>query len=201
MIAGPAAAATSIWVAGADNSNWSDPLNWDGYPTAMCKMYFPANIDYEITGMPVNDLLGSPLVIDELNVYEANIAISGNAITCQNINVHSAGTVTISLPISTNGTAALTVIALSGTGILKLSGLLTETGPVTYSGPGTKRLTGSINNTLFGYILRRAGHPGTGQFRLGVDRRSAARPQRGDSEADHSTRDQGQRGGDRRRHL
>ena len=149
MLAGPAAAATSTWTAAAANSNWSEPLNWDNFPTAMCIMVFPAGIDYLVEGMPVNNLPGSPLVIDQLNVYAA-ISISGNAIDCLNINDHSAGTVNISLPISTVGQAVLTVTALSATGTLNLSGRLTGAGPVTYGGPGTKRLTGSVNNTLSG---------------------------------------------------
>ena len=147
IIGAPAAAATSTWTAAGTTSNWSDAGNWDAPPTPNCIMVFPAGAAFASKGSPVNDLIGQ--TIDQLNISEAYI-ITGNAISCKNINDNSAGIVNISLPISTAGSAVLTVSVLSATGTLNLAGRLTGAGPVTYAGPGTKRLVGTINNTLSG---------------------------------------------------
>ena len=147
IIGAPAAAATSTWTAAGTTSNWSDAGNWDAPPTPNCIMVFPAGAAFASKGSPVNDLIGQ--TIDQLNISEAYI-ITGNAISCKNINDNSAGIVNISLPISTAGSAVLTVSVLSATGTLNLAGRLTGAGPVTYAGAGTKRLVGTINNTLSG---------------------------------------------------
>ena len=110
-------------------------------------MVFPAGAAFASKGSPVNDLIGQ--TIDQLNISEAYI-ITGNAVSCKNINDNSAGIVNISLPISTAGSAVLTVTVLSATGTLNLAGRLTGAGPVTYGGAGTKRLVGTVNNTLSG---------------------------------------------------
>ncbi len=145
-----AAAAVSTWTAAGGTSNFSDAGNWSAFPTADCIMVFPAGAAFASKGAPVNDLIG--LTINQLNITEA-YTISGNAIVCKNINDGFAGTVNISLPISTAGSAVLTVTVSSATGTLNLSGKLTGSGPVTYSGPGIKRLNGSINNTLSGLSI------------------------------------------------
>jgi hypothetical protein len=145
--AAPAAAATSTWTAAGGTSDFSDAGNWDAFPTPNCIMVFPAGAPFASKGAPVNNLIG--LTIDQLNVYEA-YTISGNAITCKNINDNSAGTVNITLPISTAGSAVLTVTVATGGATLNLSGKLTGAGPVSYGGPGNKRLNGTINNTVSG---------------------------------------------------
>ena len=143
----PVAAATSTWTAAGGTSNFSDAGNWDAFPTPNCIMVFPAGAAYASKGAPVNDMIG--LTIDQLNVYEA-YTISGNAITCKNINDLNASTANITLPISTAGSAVLTITVTNGGAILNLSGKLSGAGPVTYGGPGIKRLNGTINNTLSG---------------------------------------------------
>ncbi len=147
MMVAPAAAATSTWTAAGTTSNWSDAGNWDAPPTPNCIMVFPAGAAFASKGSPVNDLIGQ--TIDQLNISET-YSITGNAISCKNINDNSAGIVNISLPISTAGSAVLTVSVLSATGTLNLAGRLTGAGPVTYAGAGTKRLVGTVNNTLSG---------------------------------------------------
>ena len=147
LLASSAAAATATWTAAGGTSNFSDAGNWDAFPTPDCIMVFPAGAPFASKGAPVNDLLG--LTIDQLNIYEAYV-ITGNAISCKNINDHCAGIVTVALPISTAGSAVLTVTVLSVTGTLNLSGRLSGAGPVTYGGPGIKRLNGTVNNTVSG---------------------------------------------------
>ena len=145
-----AAAATSTWTAAGATSNFSDASNWDAFPTPNCIMVFPAGAPFASKGAPVNDIIG--LTIDQLNVYES-YTISGNAITCKNINDHNASITNISLPISTAGSAVLTVTVTTASGTLNLSGILTGAGPVTYAGPGIKRLNGTVNNTLSGMTI------------------------------------------------
>lgn len=147
LLASSAAAATATWTAAGGTSNFSDADNWDAFPTPNCIMVFPAGAPFASKGAPVNDLLG--LTIDQLNIYETYV-ISGNAITCKNINDNSAGIVTVALPISTAGSAVLTVTVTIGGATLNLSGRLSGAGPVTYGGPGIKRLNGTINNTVSG---------------------------------------------------
>lgn len=147
LFASSAAAATSTWTAAGANSKFSDADNWDAFPTPNCIMVFPAGAPYASKGAPVNDLLG--LTIDQLNIYERYV-ISGNAISCKNINDNSAGIVTVALPISTAGSAVLTVTVTIGGATLNLSGRLSGAGPVTYGGPGIKRLNGTVNNTVSG---------------------------------------------------
>jgi hypothetical protein len=147
IAAGPAAAATSTWTAAGSTSNFSDAGNWDAPPTPNCIMVFPAGPAFSSKGAPVNDQIG--LTIDQLNVSQ-NYDISGLAITCKNINISGARTVDIRLPISTEGSAVLTVTVSSASGVLNLHGRLSGAGPVTYSGLGVKRLSGTANNTLTG---------------------------------------------------
>ena len=149
-LAAPAAAATCTWTAAGATSNFSDAANWDAFPTPNCIMVFPAGAPFASKGSPVNDLIG--LTIDQLNIHESYI-ISGNAITCKNINDHNASITTISLPISTSGSAVLTITVTTAGGTLNLSGILSGAGPVTYGGPGIKRLNGTSNNTLSGMSI------------------------------------------------
>ncbi len=149
-LAAPAGAATSTWTAAGATSNFDDAANWDAVPTPNCIMVFPAGAAFASKGAPVNNLIGQ--TIDQLNVSEAYV-ITGNAIVCKNINDNSAGTVTIALPISTAGSAVLTVTVTIAGATLNLSGKLTGAGPVSYSGPGNKRLNGTINNTLSGLSI------------------------------------------------
>ena len=150
-----AAAATSTWTAAGGTSNFSDAGNWDAFPTPDCIMVFPPGAAFASKGAPVNDLIG--LTINQLNISETYV-ISGNAVVCKNINDNSAGIVTVSLPISTAGSAVLTVTVTIGGATLNLSGKLTGAGPVTYSGPGSKRLNGTVNNTLTGLSTVAQGH-------------------------------------------
>ncbi len=154
-ITAPMAAATCTWTAAGATSNFSDAANWDAFPTPNCIMVFPAGAPFASKGSPVNDLLG--LTIDQLNISEA-YHISGNAVTCKNINDNCAQIVNVSLPISTSGTAVLTVTVTVLGGYLNLSGKLSGAGPVTYSGPGNKRLTGTVNNTVSGLSTVAQGH-------------------------------------------
>ncbi|MBA3936678.1 MAG: fibronectin type III domain-containing protein [Planctomycetes bacterium] len=149
-LAAPAGAATSTWTAAGGTSDFSDAANWDAFPTPNCIMVFPAGAAFASKGAPVNNLIGQ--TIDQLNVSEAYV-ITGNAIVCKNINDNSAGTVNIALPISTAGSAVLTVTVTIAGATLNLSGKLTGAGPVSYSGPGNKRLNGTINNTLSGLSI------------------------------------------------
>ena len=146
----PATAATSTWTAAGATSNFSDAMNWDAVPTPNCIMVFPAGAPFASKGAPVNDLIG--LTIDQLNIYES-YTISGNAITCKNINDHNAAITNVTLPISTAGSAVLTVTVATAGGTLNLSGILSGAGPVTYAGPGIKRLNGTHNNTLSGMSI------------------------------------------------
>jgi len=149
-LAAPAAAATATWTAAGATSNFSDATNWDAFPTPNCIMVFPAGAPFASKGAPVNDLIG--LTIDQLNIHEA-YTVSGNAITCKNINVHNATITNVSLPISTAGSAVLTVTVTTAGATLNLSGRLSGAGPVTYAGPGIKRLNGTVNNTLSGMSI------------------------------------------------
>lgn len=147
LAAVPANAAVSTWVAAGGTSNFSDASNWDAFPTPDCDLVFPAGTPWASKGAPVNDIIG--LEVNAINIYET-YNITGNAIACKNINDNSAGTATIALPLSTVGSAALTVTVTTGGATLNLSGRLSGAGPVTYGGPGIKRLNGTINNTLSG---------------------------------------------------
>ena len=149
-LAAPAVAATSTWTAAGGTSNFSDAGNWDAFPTPNCIMVFPAGTPYSLKGKPFNDLIG--LTIDQLNIYES-YTISGNAITCKNINDYNAATANVTLPINTAGSAVLTITVTTATGTLNLTGILSGAGPVTYGGPGIKRLNGTKNNTLSGLSI------------------------------------------------
>ena len=142
-----APAATATWTAAGGTVNFSDAGNWDAFPTPDCIMVFPAGSPFASKSAPVNDLIG--LTIDQLNIYES-YTISGNAVTCKNLNDQGAGIVHVLLPISTAGSAVLTITVASATGTLNLSGRLTGAGPITYGGVGIKRLNGTVNNTVSG---------------------------------------------------
>jgi len=145
--AAPATAAVSTWVAAGGTSNFSDASNWDAFPTPDCDLVFPAGSPWASKGTPVNDIIG--LEVNAINIYEA-YTITGNALACKIINDNSAGTATVALAVSTVGSAALTVTVTTGGATLNLSGKLSGAGPVTYGGPGIKRLNGTVNNTLSG---------------------------------------------------
>ena len=151
----PMAASTCTWTAAGATSNFSDAGNWDAVPTPDCIMVFPSGAPFASKGAPVNDLIG--LTINQLNISEA-YNISGNAVTCKNINDHCAQIVNVSLPMSTSGSAVLTITVSVVGGTLNLSGKLSGAGPVTYSGPGNKRLNGSVNNTVSGLSTVAQGH-------------------------------------------
>lgn len=158
MAAAPIAAVeTSTWTGAAlvpgtatVDPNFSNDANWTAPPTPDCIMVFPPGVPFGKSGAPFNDMTG--LTINQLNISEAYI-ISGNAITCKNINDSYAGIVTLDLPISTAGSAVLTVTVSSDTATLNLAGILSGAGPVTYSGPGIKRLNGTANNILTGLSI------------------------------------------------
>jgi len=139
-------AAVSTWVAAGSTSNFSDNLNWDAPPTPDCDLVFAANA-FASKGAPVNDLVG--LDVNAINIYEA-YNITGNAITCKVINDNNATIATVNLPISTFGSAVLTVTVTTAGATLNLPGILSGAGPATYGGPGTTRLCGTVNNTLSG---------------------------------------------------
>ena len=141
-------AATCTWVAAGLTSNFSEALNWDAVPSPDAILVFPAGPPFAAKGAPVNDL-GYLLDVDSINIYESYV-ITGNAITCKNINVNNNVIATVALPISTFGAAVLTVIVTDAPAILYLPGLISGAGPVTYAGPGTKRLNGTVNNTVAG---------------------------------------------------
>ena len=147
LAAVPANAAVSTWVAAGGTSNFSDASNWDAFPTPDCDLVFPAGTPWASKGAPVNDITG--LAVNAINIYET-YNITGNAIACKIINDNSAGTATVALPLTTVGAAALTVTVTTAGATLNLSGRLSGAGPVTYGGPGIKRLNGTINNTLSG---------------------------------------------------
>ena len=142
----PAAAATCTWVGTGVNNNFSHAGNWSAVPASGDDMVFPANV-WSTTNLPVNDLTG--LVINALNIYE-QYTITGNEIHLRIINVNNAGITNVAVPLTTVGSAVLTITVLDATGLLNLSGLISGAGPVTYGGPGAKRLNGTLDNTLSG---------------------------------------------------
>ncbi len=143
----PANAAVSTWTAAGGTSNFSDDLNWDAPPTPDCDLVFPAGTAWATKPTPVNDIIG--MEVNAINIYEA-YNVTGNALKCKIINDNSASTATVALAVGTVGAAALTVTVTTGGATLNLSGRLSGAGPVTYGGPGIKRLNGTVNNTLTG---------------------------------------------------
>lgn len=145
-ITAPAAAAVSTWVGSGANNDFSHAANWDAFPSSGDDLVFPANV-WSPTNAPVNDIVG--LVVNAINIYQT-YTITGNAVSCQIINVNNAGTTNIGLPLATVGSAALTITVTDAGGTLNLSGRITGAGPATYGGAGIKRLNGSVDNTLSG---------------------------------------------------
>jgi hypothetical protein len=143
----PASAAVSTWTAAGATSDFSDALNWDAFPTPDCDLVFPSGAPWAAKGAPVNDIVG--LEVNAINIYESYV-ITGNAISCKIINDNTASPVIVALPLRTAGSAALTITVTTGGATLNLTGRISGAGPVTYGGPGIKRLAGSVDNTLSG---------------------------------------------------
>ena len=148
----PAAAATATWEGMGLTSNFSEAANWTSGagPTPDCLMNFPSGPAFTRHPAPFNDMDG--LTVNQLNISEAYI-ISGKQISCKNINDTCATIATVSLPITTAGSAVLTVTVATSGATLNLAGRLSGAGPVTYSGLGIKRLNGTTNNTLSGLSI------------------------------------------------
>ena len=148
LITAQAGAAVSTWVAPVSgNSNFSNAANWDAFPTPDCDLVFLASVAFANKGAPVNDIVG--LTVNAINIYEA-YNITGNAMFCKIINDNNATTATVAMPLGTVGSAAMAVTVTNGGATLNFSGQLSGTGPVTYGGPGIKRLNGTVNNTRSG---------------------------------------------------
>lgn len=149
LVATKAEAAACTWVAAGDpaDSNFTGPLNWDDPPSPAADLFFAAGSAFAAKGSPVNDLVN--LDLNAIYLYEA-YNITGNPVVCQIIKSYNATTATVNLPVSTAGTAVLTVTVEIEGATLNLPGLLSGPGPATYAGPGIKRLSGTVNNTLSG---------------------------------------------------
>ncbi len=147
--AATASAATSTWVGTGVNNNFSHAANWDAFPASGNDLVFPANV-WSLTNTPVNDITG--LVVNAINIYE-KYTITGNGVFLQIINVNNPGITNVALPLASVGSAVITITVVDAGGTLNLSGLISGAGPVTYGGPGTKRLNGTVNNTLSGLTI------------------------------------------------
>ncbi len=148
-----AGAAACDWVAAGlpENSNFDYGLNWDAVPSPAADLSFGAGSAFASKPNPVNNYpaLDPAMALNAIYLYEA-YNITGNAITCHIIRNFASANATVNLPIGTEGSAALTITVDVAGNTLYLPGLLSGTGPATYSGPGITRLNGSVNNTLSG---------------------------------------------------
>lgn len=142
-----AGAAVATWVGTGSSNNFSDAANWGGTVPANGDDIVFSAAAFPARGAPVNDMVS--LVVNAINIYEA-YNITGNAITCNSINDNNATSATIAMPLTTPGTSAITVTVTTAGATLNLNGLITGAGPVTYGGPGIKRLNPTGVSTLTG---------------------------------------------------
>jgi autotransporter-associated beta strand protein len=144
------ALSTVTWVGGADDPNWSDPLNWDqgDVPTNGDDVVFGAEV--RASHMTANNDLAANLQVKSITFDVGGYTLTGNAIKLQDgasvkIEDGAGGTTFVKLPMAL--TEGLSLTAPEKT-TLRVDAAVSGTGAVQKLGRGTLVLGGSVPNTF-----------------------------------------------------
>ena len=158
------------WDGGGANNFWTTAANWDAPAAAGDILIFPGGVSVDASSLSNTNDFPANTAFKEISITGTNYSLSGNRIVLTAGIIHSSsGTNTIHIPISLQANQAFSATTAAGhlittanldlsgfiltnaaVGLLSYSGVISGSGNIIKTGPGTLKLFGNSNNTYTG---------------------------------------------------